>query len=154
MSHVLKDLITEFILPYVRALDLTRKIYPGCVDVFRRRVSGVRLQIDNVGVEGNHVRISVPPQVPLRLGNIFGLHGVDVALDKCLKFFVLPFMFILEGGWYINKPKSHNISNLERGRHVQILVDILVFIDDDVRGRGVSLDGVNQDVPPLEDQQA
>ena len=83
-------------LSYVN-LELERKVYPGCVDVSRRWVSGVRLEIDNIGVERDHVMISVPSQVLIRLGNIFCLLRVDVVLNECLKFLVFPFVFILEG---------------------------------------------------------
>ena len=73
-----------------------RIFYPGSVDVIRKWVSCLTVQIDNVGVEGDHVLISVPSHVLLRGCNKSCLSGVDVIFNKSLKFRIFQFMLILE----------------------------------------------------------
>ena len=107
----------------------------------------------NVGVVGDHILVSVPSHVLLRGRNRSSLSGVDLILNKKLKFLEFHFMLILgrlEAGCGKDKKKSFY---LKRCGHVQVLVDIVSFLDDDVRGGEVSLDGVNHHGPSSTDEE-
>ena len=86
----------ELQLKVTISINCCECFYPWSIDVFRKWVSWLPVQIHNVGVKGDHVLISVPFQVFIRRGNKCCLFGVDVVLNKILNFLKFLLMLVLE----------------------------------------------------------